>query len=116
MLRNRTGYQSLYKVAGINRSAISHSGTRRLGCSVAVPEVRVWGWMQAEPDVLATTGSDRSIALYDLRSGKPIRKLIMQTRTNRVAWNPMEAFNFTGVPFFSCARPRARVAHRLAGH
>mmetsp|Transcript_729 Transcript_729/g.2165 ORF Transcript_729/g.2165 Transcript_729/m.2165 type:complete len:450 (-) Transcript_729:146-1495(-) len=49
----------------------------------------------AEPDVLATTGSDRSIALYDLRTGKPIRKLIMQTRTNRVAWNPMEAFNFT---------------------
>lgn len=74
------------------------------------------GWMQAEPDVLATTGSDRSIALYDLRSGKPIRKLIMQTRTNRVAWNPMEAFNFTGVPHFPCSRPRARVAHRLAAY
>lgn len=49
----------------------------------------------AEPSVLATTGSDRAITLYDLRSGKPIRKLIMQTRSNCVAWNPMEAFNFT---------------------
>jgi WD repeat and SOF domain-containing protein 1 len=53
--------------------------------------------MQAEPDILVTTGSDRAVTLYDLRSGKPIRKLIMQTRTNSVAWNPMEAFNFTGL-------------------
>lgn len=32
----------------------------------------------AEPDVFATTGSDRGIALYDLRSNTPIRKLVMQ--------------------------------------
>jgi hypothetical protein len=50
----------------------------------------------AEPDVFATTGSDRGIALYDLRSSTAIRKLVMQTRTNAIAWNPMEAFNFTG--------------------
>ncbi|KAL6763169.1 WD40-repeat-containing domain protein [Haematococcus lacustris] len=50
----------------------------------------------AEADVLATTGSDRSLALYDLRTTTPIRKLIMQTRCNALAWNPMEAFNFTG--------------------
>lgn len=49
----------------------------------------------AEPEVFATTGSDRSIALYDLRMGAPLRKLIMQTRTNAIAWNPREAFNFT---------------------
>jgi WD repeat and SOF domain-containing protein 1 len=51
--------------------------------------------LQAESDVFATTGGDRSIALYDLRSATPIRKLVMQTRSNAVAWNPMEAFNFT---------------------
>ena len=51
--------------------------------------------MQAEPDVMATAGSDRGIALYDLRTSTPIRKLIMQTKTNSIAWNPMEAFNFT---------------------
>jgi WD repeat and SOF domain-containing protein 1 len=49
----------------------------------------------AEPDIFATTGSDRSVALYDLRSRQPLRKLIMQTRANAVAWNPIEAFNFT---------------------
>ncbi|MEW5309648.1 MAG: hypothetical protein WDW38_001521 [Sanguina aurantia] len=49
----------------------------------------------AEPDVFATTGGDRSLALYDLRSSTPVRKLIMQTRSNAMAWNPMEAFNFT---------------------
>ncbi len=51
--------------------------------------------LQSESDVFASTGSDRSIALYDLRSSTPIRKLVMQTRCNALAWNPMEAFNFT---------------------
>ena len=32
----------------------------------------------AEADLLASAGSDRSIALYDLRSSTPVRKLIMQ--------------------------------------
>eukprot|EP00201_Polytomella_parva_P011923 CAMPEP_0175058486 /NCGR_PEP_ID=MMETSP0052_2-20121109/11873_1 /TAXON_ID=51329 ORGANISM="Polytomella parva, Strain SAG 63-3" /NCGR_SAMPLE_ID=MMETSP0052_2 /ASSEMBLY_ACC=CAM_ASM_000194 /LENGTH=426 /DNA_ID=CAMNT_0016323869 /DNA_START=29 /DNA_END=1309 /DNA_ORIENTATION=- len=49
----------------------------------------------AEPDIFASTGSDRGIALYDLRTSTPIRKLVMQTRSNALAWNPMEAFNFT---------------------
>ncbi|KAJ7552676.1 hypothetical protein O6H91_06G118500 [Diphasiastrum complanatum] len=49
----------------------------------------------AEPDVLATTASDRSICLYDLRMSTPLRKVVMQTRTNSVAWNPREALNFT---------------------
>lgn len=49
----------------------------------------------AEPEVFAATASDRSIALYDLRMGTPLRKIIMQTRTNAIAWNPREAFNFT---------------------
>ncbi|KAH7445269.1 hypothetical protein KP509_02G115500 [Ceratopteris richardii] len=49
----------------------------------------------AEPEIFSTSGSDRSIVLYDLRMGTPLRKLIMQTRTNAIAWNPREAFNFT---------------------
>jgi WD repeat and SOF domain-containing protein 1 len=49
----------------------------------------------AEPDLFATAGSDRGIALYDLRASTPVRKLVMQTRSNAIAWNPMEAFNFT---------------------
>lgn len=38
-------------------------------------------WNPAEPDVFATTGSDRSIVLYDMRVSTPLRKLIMQVRT-----------------------------------
>ncbi|CAG9463788.1 unnamed protein product [Pedinophyceae sp. YPF-701] len=49
----------------------------------------------AEPDLLASCGADRSVALYDLRTGTAVRKLIMQTRSNALAWNPVEAFNFT---------------------
>ncbi|XP_021894311.1 DDB1- and CUL4-associated factor 13 [Carica papaya] len=48
-----------------------------------------------EPDVLATSASDRSITLYDLRMSSPARKIIMMTKTNSIAWNPMEPMNFT---------------------
>nr|CAD1822328.1 unnamed protein product [Ananas comosus var. bracteatus] len=48
-----------------------------------------------EPDVLATSASDRSITLYDLRMSSPARKLIMKTKTNSICWNPMEPMNFT---------------------
>ena len=50
---------------------------------------------QAEPELFITTGSDRGIALFDLRMSTPVRKLVMQTKTNAVAWNPIEAFVFT---------------------
>ncbi|CAI9089334.1 OLC1v1023893C1 [Oldenlandia corymbosa var. corymbosa] len=48
-----------------------------------------------EPDILATSGSDRSITIYDLRLSSPARKVIMRTKTNSIAWNPMEPMNFT---------------------
>ncbi|KAK1269380.1 Guanine nucleotide-binding protein subunit beta-like protein B [Acorus gramineus] len=48
-----------------------------------------------EPDMLATSASDRSITLYDLRMSSPARKFIMKTKTNAIAWNPMEPMNFT---------------------
>jgi len=48
-----------------------------------------------EVNVLATAADDRNIALYDVRAATPIRKLIMGMKTNKICWNPMEAFNFT---------------------
>ncbi|TYK21623.1 DDB1- and CUL4-associated factor 13 [Cucumis melo var. makuwa] len=48
-----------------------------------------------EPNVLATSASDRSIALYDLRMSSPARKVIMRTKTNSICWNPREPMNFT---------------------
>lgn len=48
-----------------------------------------------EVDIFTSCATDRSIVLYDLRSGTPLKKLIMEMRTNAICWNPMEAFNFT---------------------
>ncbi|KAG9444093.1 hypothetical protein H6P81_015433 [Aristolochia fimbriata] len=49
----------------------------------------------AEPDVLATSASDRSITIYDLRMASPAKKVLMKTKTNAISWNPMEPMNFT---------------------
>jgi WD repeat and SOF domain-containing protein 1 len=49
----------------------------------------------AQKEILGSTGADRSIGLYDLRAGTPIRKVILSMRSNKLAWNPVEPFNFT---------------------
>nr|CAH7748661.1 unnamed protein product [Callosobruchus chinensis] len=48
-----------------------------------------------ECNILASCASDRSIILYDIRDKDPLRKVIMNLRTNKVCWNPMEPFIFT---------------------
>ncbi|CAH1994538.1 unnamed protein product [Acanthoscelides obtectus] len=48
-----------------------------------------------EHNILASCASDRSIILYDIRDTDPLRKVIMNLRTNKVCWNPMEPFIFT---------------------
>ncbi|KAJ3216923.1 rRNA-processing protein sof1 [Dinochytrium kinnereticum] len=50
---------------------------------------------QTETSILASAGTDRTITLYDIRTNQPIQKAILALRTNAIAWNPMEAFNFT---------------------
>lgn len=48
-----------------------------------------------ETSMLASCASDRSIIFYDIREAKPLRKIVMTLRPNRLRWNPMAAFNFT---------------------
>ena len=48
-----------------------------------------------EDDLLAAVGSDRTVALYDIRRPTPLRKVTLSMRSNAVAWNPMEPLNFT---------------------
>lgn len=48
-----------------------------------------------ETSVCASTASDRSIRLYDIRASAPLKKVIMKMRCNKACWNPMEAFVFT---------------------
>ncbi|KAI8922282.1 hypothetical protein PhCBS80983_g01986 [Powellomyces hirtus] len=50
---------------------------------------------QTETNVFASCGTDRTVILYDLRTSSPLSKIVMNMRTNAIAWNPMEAFNFT---------------------
>jgi WD repeat and SOF domain-containing protein 1 len=49
---------------------------------------------KTEKNIIASAGSDNSIVLYDIRTNSPIQKVVTSLRTNSIAWNPMEAFNF----------------------
>ncbi|KAF8351947.1 WD40 repeat-like protein [Amanita rubescens] len=42
----------------------------------------------ASPSILASIGSDRTFTLYDIRTGKAERRVIMQMRSNALAWSP----------------------------
>ena len=60
-----------------------------------VDSVHTVKFNQIETNILAASASDRSIILYDIRAKTPsIRKVIMELKTNAIAWNPMEAFVF----------------------
>ncbi len=50
-----------------------------------------------ETNLLASCGSDNTIILYDVRLASPTQKVVLQMRTNRIAWNPTEAINFVAV-------------------
>ncbi|TFY72576.1 hypothetical protein EVG20_g442 [Dentipellis fragilis] len=42
----------------------------------------------SESSVLASIGSDRTFTLYDIRTGKAERRIIMQMRSNSLSWSP----------------------------
>jgi len=48
-----------------------------------------------EAHLLGAAASDRSIILYDTREAGPLRRVVMNLKTNAIAWNPMEAMVFT---------------------
>ena len=70
----------------------------------APPEVLKWpsstdtitavSFNQIETSILASSATDRSIVLYDLRTSMPVAKTILNFASNAISWNPMEAFNF----------------------
>lgn len=49
---------------------------------------------QTETSILASTGMDRSVIMYDLRTNSPLSKVVLRLASNAISWNPMEAFNF----------------------
>ncbi|WFD03491.1 Protein sof1 [Malassezia obtusa] len=56
--------------------------------------VNVVRFNPSETDVLASAGTDRGITLYDLRSGKPLTKMVLAMRSNDLAWSPLEPTTF----------------------
>eukprot|EP01094_Clydonella_sp_ATCC50884_P000142 TRINITY_DN10115_c0_g1_i1.p1 TRINITY_DN10115_c0_g1~~TRINITY_DN10115_c0_g1_i1.p1 ORF type:complete len:456 (+),score=131.58 TRINITY_DN10115_c0_g1_i1:77-1444(+) len=48
-----------------------------------------------ETSVLGSVDMERAVCIYDLRMESPVRKLVLNMRSNALAWNPMVAFNFT---------------------
>ncbi|KAF8491406.1 WD40-repeat-containing domain protein [Gautieria morchelliformis] len=42
----------------------------------------------SESSVLASVGTDRTLILYDIRTGKAERRVITQMRTNALSWSP----------------------------
>jgi len=48
----------------------------------------------AEACLLAATGADRGVYLYDLRAAVPMRKFMLAMKSNKLTWNPMEPMNF----------------------
>lgn len=49
---------------------------------------------QTETNIVASTGSDNSIVLYDIRTNVPVQRAVTNFRNNCISWNPLEAFNF----------------------
>ena len=52
-------------------------------------------WNKAEPNVLASSSSDRMITLYDSRLKTALRKVQLPGKSNSLCWNPREPFHFT---------------------
>jgi DDB1- and CUL4-associated factor 13 len=48
---------------------------------------------QVETSILASTATDRSLVLYDLRTSSPLHRSVLTLASNAISWNPMEAFN-----------------------
>ncbi|KAL0479656.1 DDB1- and CUL4-associated factor [Acrasis kona] len=50
---------------------------------------------KVECDIVAYCCRDRSVGLYDVRSGEVVRRLVMARKSNAVCWNPMQPFHFS---------------------
>lgn len=65
-----------------------------LSMSMGIDAVHVVRYNPSETEVLASAGTDRGITLYDLRSGKPLHKVVLTMSANDIAWSPLEPTTF----------------------
>ncbi|KYK71500.1 Sof1 family domain-containing protein [Toxoplasma gondii TgCatPRC2] len=73
----------------VNRSTPLHSF--QWGCDI----IHCGRFNPSETGLIAATGADCSVGLYDIRANTPIRKVLMKMRSNAICWNPMNPPKFT---------------------
>lgn len=83
---------SVISIYDLNRP--SSAPTQTLRWPTSTDTLTSVAFNQSETSVLASTALDRAIVLYDLRTASPLHKVILTLASNKVAWNPMEPFNF----------------------
>ena len=71
----------------------SSSPIQTLNWPTSVDTITSVSFNQVETSILASTATDRSIVLYDLRTSSPLSKTTLALASNAISWNPMEAFN-----------------------
>ncbi|EDO06874.1 Sof1-like domain family protein [Babesia bovis T2Bo] len=49
----------------------------------------------SDVNFIAASAADNSVGLYDIRANSPLRKVVLQQRTNAIAWNPQNPLHFT---------------------
>lgn len=72
----------------------SSTPTQTLHWPTSVDTITSVAFNRTETSILASTATDRSVIMYDLRTSSPLHKTVLKLAANAVAWNPMEAFNF----------------------
>ena len=82
---------SSISVYDINRPSSTPAQT--LSWPTSVDTINCISLNQTETSILASTATDRSLVLYDLRTSSPLHRSILTLASNAISWNPMEAFN-----------------------
>jgi WD repeat and SOF domain-containing protein 1 len=82
---------SVISIYDINRPSSAPSQT--LSWPTSIDTINAISLNQTETSILASTATDRSLVLYDLRTASPLHRSILTLASNALSWNPMEAFN-----------------------
>ena len=91
-LPNFAASSSVISIYDLSRS--SGAPLQTLHWPTSTDTINTLAFNQIETSILASTATDRSIVLYDLRTSSPLSKTILALSSNAISWNPMEAFNF----------------------
>lgn len=83
---------SVISIYDLNRP--SSAPTQTLQWPTSIDTITACSFNQTETSILASTATDRSLVLYDLRTSSPLHRSVLNLSSNAIAWNPMEAFNF----------------------